>query len=59
MSVQSHLVELERRHADLERQLEEAQLHPSTDSLELANIKRKKLALKDEITRLKASETFH
>lgn len=32
MSMQSHLAELERRHAEMERKIEDAQLHPSTDS---------------------------
>ena len=40
MSLQSHLVELEKRHSDLERELEEAMRHPSMDSLEIASLKR-------------------
>ncbi len=59
MSVQSHLSELERRHADLERQLEQAKHHPSVDSLEIAEMKRRKLLLKDEIKRLSEAETIH
>lgn len=59
MSLQSHLVELQKRHSDLERQLEEAMRHPSMDSLEIASLKRRKLQLKDEIERLRASSTLH
>ncbi|WP_306027947.1 MULTISPECIES: YdcH family protein [unclassified Stappia] len=59
MSLQSHLVELKKRHSDLERKLEEAMRHPSADSLEIANLKRQKLHLKDEIERIRTNETLH
>lgn len=59
MSTESHLSELERRHAELERQLAEAERHPSVDTLELTDLKRRKLHLKDEIERLKGAETMH
>ncbi|MEO9904571.1 MULTISPECIES: DUF465 domain-containing protein [Alphaproteobacteria] len=59
MSMQSHLAELERRHAALERKIEVALLHPSTDSLELADMKRKKLKIKDQIERIRTDETLH
>ncbi|EAV45710.1 hypothetical protein SIAM614_23862 [Stappia aggregata IAM 12614] len=59
MSMQSHLAELERRHAEMERKIEDAQLHPSTDSLQLADMKRQKLKIKDEITRIRENETLH
>lgn len=59
MSIASHLEELKRKHGDLERELNEALLHPSVDDLEIARLKRRKLALKDEITRLKESPTRH
>lgn len=52
MSIQSHIAELERRHAALERQLEEAAQHPSMDALQVKELKRRKLHLKDEIARL-------
>jgi hypothetical protein len=59
MSTESHLSELERRHADLERQLNEAMSHPSADTLELTDLKRRKLRLKDEIAKLKGETTVH
>ncbi|MEJ8473074.1 YdcH family protein [Roseibium algae] len=59
MSMQSHLAELERRHAALERKIEYALLQPSTDSLELSDMKRKKLKLKDKIERIRSDETLH
>lgn len=52
MSVQSHIAELERRHAALERELDEAHQHPSVDGVALTELKRQKLALKDEILKL-------
>ncbi|NRG17344.1 DUF465 domain-containing protein [Rhizobiales bacterium] len=59
MSLDSHLSELERRHKDLERKLEELMSHPSVDSLELHDLKRQKLVVKDEIERLRSSSTLH
>lgn len=62
MSLQSHLVELEKKHQALEREIHQAKVSPSTDDLTLAELKRKKLQLKDEISRLKetqSSQTVH
>ncbi len=53
MAIESHLVELERRHQALEQEINEALSHPSTDGLKIAELKRRKLHVKDEITRLK------
>lgn len=58
MTLLSHLAELQRRHADLEQKIADAHLHPSIDSLELADMKRKKLKLKDEIERIR-QDTIH
>lgn len=58
MSIQSHLSELARKHEALEREIEAERTHPSGDSLKLAELKRRKLSLKDEITRLQ-EETVH
>lgn len=59
MSIQSHLAELQRRHAALEAEIRDALAHPSMDSLEIADMKRRKLLLKDEISRLKSGVTIH
>ena len=61
MSMQSHLAELERKHQALETELADALAHPSVDDLTIADLKRRKLHVKDEITRLKhdASESVH
>ena len=52
MSIQSHLAELERKHQALEEELSDALTHPSTDDLRIAELKRRKLQVKDEIARL-------
>ena len=61
MAIQAHLVELERKHKLLESELHEALLHLSTDDLEIVELKRRKLMVKDQIERLRhtADETLH
>ena len=61
MAIQAHLVELERKHKNLENELHEALLHLSTDDLQIAELKRRKLMVKDQIERLRHSteETLH
>lgn len=54
MSIQSHLAELERKHRVLESELHDAMTHPSVDDLRIAELKRKKLLVKDEIERIRA-----
>ena len=53
MSMQSHLAELERKHQALETELADALAHPSVDDVTIAELKRRKLQVKDEIARLK------
>ena len=61
MSIQSHLTELEQKHRALEDEIAEAIAHPSTDDAIIAQLKRRKLQVKDQIARLKqeASQTVH
>jgi len=61
MSIQSHLAELERKHKVLESELHDAMTHPSVDDLRIAELKRKKLLVKDEIERVRqeCTTTFH
>lgn len=56
MSLASHLEELQRKHSEIEKEIDDAMAHPSVDDLEIATLKRRKLALKDEMTRLKVEE---
>jgi hypothetical protein len=55
MAILAHLVELERKHEVLENELHEALLHLSTDDLQIVELKRRKLMVKDQIERLKHS----
>ncbi|HRO01397.1 YdcH family protein [Nitrobacter sp.] len=57
MAIQAHLAELERKHRVLESELHDALRHLSSDDLRIAELKRRKLMLKDEIERLKFSAT--
>lgn len=59
MSVSSHLVELRRKHAVLEEKIETEIRSPASDDLTIAALKKEKLRLKDEITRLSSEETIH
>lgn len=59
MSLASHLDELKRKHSDIERELDEALTHPSVDDLEIAALKRRKLAIKDEMEKLRVGHTTH
>ena len=52
MSMQAHLAELERKHQALESELADALAHPSVDDMTIAELKRRKLQVKDEIARL-------
>ena len=60
MSIQAHLAELVRRHQALDSEIAEALQHPSVDDLQIAELKRRKLQVKDEIARLStASSSIH
>ncbi|MFY9836587.1 MAG: DUF465 domain-containing protein [Xanthobacteraceae bacterium] len=59
MAIESHLAELEKRHQALEQEISEALTHPSTDDLQIAELKRKKLHVKDEIARLRQEVFVH
>lgn len=58
MPLESHLAELERRHEALDRDIAREWAYPGTDEIKLAELKRRKLQLKDEIAKLK-SESQH
>jgi hypothetical protein len=56
MTIQAHLAELERKHRALDDELAEAMTHPSTDDFKIAELKRRKLLVKDEIQRIRITE---
>ena len=61
MSMQTHLAELEAQHRALEDEITEALMHPSSDDMKIAELKRRKLQVKDEIAKLRyaASASVH
>ncbi len=54
MTMASHLQELRRKHEHLSAMVEEEQKLPGADTLKIAEMKKQKLKLKEEITRLSA-----
>ncbi|MCG3269480.1 YdcH family protein [Yoonia sp. I 8.24] len=52
MSLSSHLQELKKKHQTLSDHVVVMQRSPATDDLEIANLKKQKLLLKEEITKL-------
>ncbi len=58
MTIQAHIASLEKKHGDLEEELQTTLASPSSDDHEIAELKRRKLRLKDEMQRLKA-DTRH
>ena len=53
MSLESHLTELQRRHHTLSEKIADVEKSPAVDDVQLHELKRKKLLLKDEIEKLK------
>ena len=52
MTVASHIAELKKKHDHLSVAVEQAQRSPGTDDLHIADLKKQKLKLKEEISRL-------
>ncbi len=53
MSMEGHLTELSRRHQAIEKRIEAEKARPATDPMKLSELKRRKLQLKDEMTKLR------
>lgn len=54
MTVASHVEELRKKHRALSDAVEKAQQSPGSSDFEIAEMKREKLRIKEEITRLSA-----
>jgi len=54
MSLSSHVQELKKKHQTLSHSVEALQKAPSTDDLVIAQLKKQKLQIKQEIMRLSA-----
>ena len=52
MTVASHIAELKKKHEHLSDTVEKAQRSPATDDPHITDLKRQKLKLKEEISRL-------
>jgi len=55
MPLDAHLATLQQRHSALEQELAAAKTKPAITDTELQDLKRRKLLLKDEMERLRAS----
>jgi hypothetical protein len=53
MTIKATLAELDRQHKALEHEIADGLAHSSTDDLRIAELKRRKLILKDEIERVR------
>ncbi len=51
MSLSSHVEELKKKHQTLSLQVEEAQRAPGVSDLEIAELKKQKLRIKEQIAR--------
>lgn len=54
MSLSSHIEELRKKHQTLSNAVEDAMKHPAYNVQEVAELKKQKLQLKEEISRLTA-----
>ncbi|MEI4196984.1 YdcH family protein [Roseovarius sp. E0-M6] len=55
MSLSSHVEELKKKHHSLSLQVEEAQRAPGSNDLEIAELKKQKLRIKEQIEKLSVS----
>ncbi len=56
MSASSHISQLRQKHEALSKKIEDEQQRPGSDDLQITAMKRQKLLLKEEITRLAAQQ---
>ncbi len=55
MSIEAHLATLEKKHFALEEELHAAMNRPSAEDQAIADLKRRKLRIKDEIERIRST----
>lgn len=55
MTIASHIAELKRKHDTLSTAVEQAQRAPGTNDLHIAELKKQKLKIKEEISRLQSA----
>ena len=49
MSIEGRVEQLKRTHQELDRQIADLEAHPAADPLEIVELKKRKLAIKEEI----------
>ncbi|QTC91787.1 YdcH family protein [Brevundimonas goettingensis] len=54
MTIEARIRELGNRHRQLDENIQRELIHPSSDPLQVRELKRRKLRLKEEITSLEA-----
>ncbi|MEO6013071.1 MAG: DUF465 domain-containing protein [Devosia sp.] len=54
MTTEGHIAALERRHREIDRQIDDELVHVTHDDMMIAALKRKKLEIKDELTKLQS-----
>ncbi len=57
MALDAHLEGLASKHRELEKQIISELAHPSSDDLRIAALKREKLRLKDQMERVRMSQS--
>lgn len=55
MTVENRIISLKKKHADLEDKIAALEAAPSADDLEIRDLKKEKLAIKEELTALEAA----
>ena len=56
MTLAAHLAELSEKHRMLEMKIQEELARPGSDDLQISKLKREKLKIRDEMTKLQAKE---
>lgn len=55
MTIEAHIRELDARHSKLDNMIETESKRPSSDTLQIASLKKEKLRLKEQIESLRRS----
>jgi len=55
MTVENRILSLKKKHSELEDQISLLELSPATDDLTIRDLKKQKLAIKEELTALEAA----
>lgn len=58
MTLAGHLAELSEKHRLLEMKIQEELAHPSADDLQINRMKKEKLRIKEEMTKLRSNGRY-